>query len=164
MEDKFYTIDEIAEMLGMHHKTIRKFIREGKLGANKVGKQWRISGHELSVFMEKNNVNISNKKIDDEDSMEFSATDEKLHNTKGKINVSTVVEVNEVNFDEHARISNTLIALMNCKDPDMGNSTINVKYYENEKKLRVILWGSIKFMEEMLNLISMLVEQTKMQL
>lgn len=164
MENKFYTVDEIAEMLGMHHKTIRKFIREGKLGANKVGKQWRISGHELSVFMEKNNVNISNKKIDDEDSMEFSATDEELHNTKGKINVSSVVEINEVNIDEYSRISNTLIAVMNCKDSDMGNSTINVKYYEKEKKLRVMLWGSIKFTEEMLNLISILVEQTKMQL
>ena len=57
MEDKFYTIDKIAEMLGMHHKTIRKFITEGKLRANKVGKQWRISGHDLSLFMEDNNVN-----------------------------------------------------------------------------------------------------------
>ena len=60
MEEKFYTIDQIAEILGMHHKTIRKFITEGKLRANKVGKQWRISGHDLSLFMEDNNVNIKN--------------------------------------------------------------------------------------------------------
>jgi len=43
LEEKFYTIDQIADLLGMHHKTIRKFINEGKLGARKVGKQWRIS-------------------------------------------------------------------------------------------------------------------------
>ena len=62
MEEKFYTIDQIAEILGMHHKTIRKFITEGKLRANKVGKQWRISGHDLSLFMEDNNVNINGNK------------------------------------------------------------------------------------------------------
>lgn len=38
MEEKFYTIDQIAEILGMHNKTIRKFITEGKLRANKIGK------------------------------------------------------------------------------------------------------------------------------
>jgi len=26
MEDKFYTIDKIAELLGMHHKPTRQFI------------------------------------------------------------------------------------------------------------------------------------------
>ena len=61
MEEKFYTIDQIAEILGMHHKTIRRFITKGKLRANKIGKQWRISGHDLSLFMESNNITIRNK-------------------------------------------------------------------------------------------------------
>ncbi len=49
---------------------------------------------------------------------------------------------------------------MNCKDPKMGKATINMKYDEKENRLRVILWGRIKFIEEMLNSISVLVEQT----
>ena len=87
MEDNFYTIDQIAEMLGMHQKTIRKFITEGKLGASKVGKQWRISGHNLSVFMEKNNVKISNEKSDEELSIDYSTTGERQQ----RVNVSTLV-------------------------------------------------------------------------
>jgi hypothetical protein len=76
-----------------------------------------------------------------------------------KVNVSTVVDINDVDKEEYFRISNTLIAIMNCKDPKMGKSTINMKYDEKENRLRVLLWGNISFIEEMLNSISMLVDQ-----
>ncbi|WP_238881795.1 helix-turn-helix domain-containing protein [Clostridium sp. YIM B02551] len=157
MEDKFYSIDQIAEILDMHHKTIRKFITEGKLRANKVGKQWRITGHDLSLFMESNNLNISKENEDKEQAIEFSTKGENIRKSSGKINVSTVVDINEVNSEQYMRISNTLIALLNSKDPSMGNSTINVKYYEKENKLKVLLWGDIKFTEDMLSFITMLV-------
>ena len=162
MENQFYTIDKVAEILGMHHKTIRKFITEGKLAASKVGKQWRISGHDLSLFMEKNNVNINNKKASDESSIDFLTNGEVKETEKQKINVSTVVDINDVDKEQYFRISNTLIAVMNCKDPKMGKSTINMKYDEKENRLRVLLWGNVSFIEEMLNSISMLVEQTNM--
>ena len=28
MENKFYTIDQVAEVLDIHHKTVRKFIKD----------------------------------------------------------------------------------------------------------------------------------------
>lgn len=158
MEDKFYTVDQVAEILRMHHKTIRKFIREGKLSANKVGKQWRISGHDLSIFMEKNNVDIHNKDINERENIEFSTSGAGINIEKSKINISTVVDINEIDIDQYMRISNTLIAVTNCKDPDMGNSTISMKYYEKEKRLRVMLWGGLKYTEELLSTISILVD------
>ncbi|MBL4931809.1 helix-turn-helix domain-containing protein [Clostridium paridis] len=161
MEDKFYSIDQIAEILDMHHKTIRKFITEGKLRANKVGKQWRITGHDLSLFMESNNLNISKENEDKEQVIEFSTKGENIRKSSGRINVSTVADINEINSDQYMRISNTLIALLNSKDASMGNSTINVKYYEKENKLKVLLWGDIKFTEDMLSFIKMLVEGGK---
>lgn len=163
MENKFYTIDQIAEMLDLHHKTIRKFITEGRLGANKVGKQWRISGHDLSVFMEKNNVNIGNKeiKIEENDDVEFSTKKESGLTSKTKINVSSVVDINEVGRDEYFRISTLLMAIMNTRDEKMANSTINMKYYEKDNILRVMLWGNVQFTEEMIGLISTFVEQVR---
>jgi excisionase family DNA binding protein len=159
MENKFYTIDQIAELLGMHHKTIRKFITEGKLGASKVGKQWRISEHDLSIFMEKNNVRMDNEKINEELNIDYSAMGGVEYSTPGRINVSTVVDIKETEKDEYIRISNTLIAIANSKDPEMGKSTIHIKYDEKDKRTRAILWGSVKFIEDMLNTISILVEQ-----
>ena len=158
MEDKFYTIDQIAELLGMHHKTIRKFITEGKLGASKVGKQWRISGHNLSIFMENNDVKMSNENINEELNIDYSTEGKELGTMQQMVNVSTVVDINEIQKDEYIRISNTLIAVANSKEPEIGKSTVHVKFDEKDKRVRVILWGSIKFIENMLSTISMLVE------
>lgn len=162
MEEKFYTIDQIAEILGMHHKTIRKFITEGKLRANKVGKQWRISGHDLSIFMENNNVNIRNKNEVENEKIEFSTSNVDSNNRINKINVSTVVDINEVDMDEYMRISNTLLAVMNSKDSKMSNSTINMKHYQKERNLKVMLWGDTNFTKEMLDIISMLTQDNDM--
>jgi excisionase family DNA binding protein len=162
MEEKFYTIDKIAEILGMHHKTIRKFITEGKLKANKVGKQWRISGHDLSIFMENNNVNIRNKNEVENEKIEFSNGEVDINNKINKINISTVVDINGVDIDECRRISNMLLAVMNSKDSKMCNSTINIKHYQKEKNLKVMLWGDIEFTKEMLDFISMLTQSNDM--
>ena len=156
MEEKFYTIDQIAEILGMHHKTIRKFITEGKLRANKVGKQWRISGHDLSLFMENNNVNVRNKNEVENEKIEFSTGSVGGNNIRNQINVSTVIDINEIDSDEYRRISNMLLAAMNSKDPKMSNSTINMKHYQNERNLKVMLWGDTEFTKEMFDYISIL--------
>jgi excisionase family DNA binding protein len=158
MEEKLYTIDQVAEILGMHHKTIRKFITEGKLRANKVGKQWRISGHDLSLFMENSDIQIDRKK-EEENLIEFSTSKSTSSNSQNKINVSTVVDINDLNIDEYNRISNSLLALMNSKDPNLGLSTIKMQYSEKENRLRVLLWGDIKFTEEVLNFIELLTER-----
>ena len=54
MEEAFYTVEQVANLLQMHPKTItiQRYIREGKLSAVKFGKGWRVSGHDLSVFTE----------------------------------------------------------------------------------------------------------------
>lgn len=158
MEEKFYTIDQIAEILGMHHKTIRKFITEGKIRANKLGKQWRISGHDLSLFMENNSFKIGNERSIESEPIEFSNGNIDTNNKFNKINISTVIDINDVNIDEYRRISNMILALMNSKDSKMSNSTINIKHYQKEGNLKIMLWGDTEFIKEMLDIISMLIE------
>lgn len=157
MEDRFYTVDQIAEILGMHHKTIRKFIIEGKLRANKVGKQWRISGHDMSSFMENNNMVINDKT--EGEKLEFSSGEAVASGRDNKISISAVVDINEVNMEDCRRISNMLLAVMNTKDSKMSNSTINIKHYKNENNLKVMLWGDTEFIKEMLDFISILTQK-----
>lgn len=156
MEERFYTVDKVAEILGMHHKTIRKFIREGKLRANKIGKQWRISGHDLSSFMESNNIKMSNNNEVENEKIEFSNNSIDVKKKNNKINISTVVDINEVDMDEYRRISNMLLAVMNSKDSKVSNSTISIKYYQKENNLKLMLWGDTESIKEMLDLISIL--------
>ncbi len=157
MENKFYTVDQVSEMVNIHSKTVRKYIREGKLRATKMGKQWRITGHDLSLFMEnKTNVIPENSH---EVTDNFFKLDGSSNTNNNKISVSTVIDIIVDNKDEAERISNTLIAVMNSKDPQYGKSTINVQYIERSCKLRVMLWGTIHFIETLLSCISVLIDE-----
>ena len=136
MIENYYTVDQVAELLDMHVKTIRKFIREGKLQANKVGKQWRITGHNLSLFTEGNTQQNENMDTIHENIYSINNQTE----IKRKINVSSVVEIDVFNFDDASRISNSLMAIMNNKDPKYGKSSIKVQFLQKDKKIRIILF------------------------
>ncbi|MBG0787603.1 MAG: helix-turn-helix domain-containing protein, partial [Anaerolineaceae bacterium] len=36
MVEKYYTVEQIAEIINLHPKTIQRYIREGRLNAQKV--------------------------------------------------------------------------------------------------------------------------------
>ena len=45
-----YTVDQVAELLGLHVKTVRNYVRDGRLRAVRIGKQYRISRQDLAAF------------------------------------------------------------------------------------------------------------------
>ncbi|WP_346918020.1 helix-turn-helix domain-containing protein [Lacrimispora sp.] len=147
-------MNQVAEILDMHHKTIRNFITEGKLRAVKVGKQWRISHDDLRSFMDKNKEYTDKEQI-----VEFSTNETQISTASRSINVSTVIDIEHIDKDQYMRVSNTLIAIMNGKGSEFENSTVKVKYYESYNKVMILLWGDVTFIEEMLSTISMLVER-----
>ena len=57
MEDKFYTIQEIADILKVNYMTVYRWIRAGKLEAYKVEKQYRIKESDFQKFMEASKAN-----------------------------------------------------------------------------------------------------------
>ncbi|MBN3817173.1 helix-turn-helix domain-containing protein [Paraburkholderia sp. Se-20369] len=50
MLDDFHTVDEAAQRLRVHPKTILRFIRDGKLNASRVGKAYRIRRADLAAL------------------------------------------------------------------------------------------------------------------
>ena len=49
--DKIYTPEEIAEQLGLKKTTIWKYIRNGKMAANKFGTHYRVTQQQLDDFL-----------------------------------------------------------------------------------------------------------------
>lgn len=137
MKENYYTVDQVSKLLEMHPKTIRRFIREGKLGASRVGKQYRISGHDLSMFTGNDHQ-------------------EKTVMSTESIKVSTVVDLEAMSSDDASRISNMLIAASNQKGKNYGKASLNTQYIKEESKLRLMLWGSIEYTRIMLESIEML--------
>ena len=50
-EEKYYTIEEVAEMLKVVYLTVYRWIQDGKLKAYKAGKQYRINKSDLDRFI-----------------------------------------------------------------------------------------------------------------
>lgn len=162
MNDNFLTIYEVAEILGLHHKTVRGFIASGKLKAMKVGKQWRITGKDLNEFMGRDSS--LNKKENAEAvridflEKEIQYTNNQITETQiqGRISISAVVDIQTVYKKKFERISNTLLAVMNSKNVKMEHATMHIKYDEAGMVCKVFLWGRIEYVNEMLSIIALL--------
>lgn len=50
MAGRLYTVEDAAERLKLHPKTVLRFIREGRLPAAKVGKAYRVQASDLDAF------------------------------------------------------------------------------------------------------------------
>ena len=50
-EIQLYTVDEIAKILQAHPVTIRRYIREGKIKAQKIGKRYYVTKENLKAFV-----------------------------------------------------------------------------------------------------------------
>jgi len=51
MTTKFYTPQEISEMLRVNIMTVYRYIRAGKITAHKIGKDYRIDEKEYEEFL-----------------------------------------------------------------------------------------------------------------
>ncbi len=149
MKNDIMTVDQVSNILKLHAKTVRRYIKEGKLEANKVGGQWRVTQENLNRFLgteqdiPESIVEIVNNSI--------NKTKDPI---KEKVQVTTIVDVYVQDKEEAIRICNTVFAVMNCKDPADTKSRCDHIYYESESKARFILWGSLEFITNMLGCIS----------
>ena len=48
LKDQYYTIYEVAEILKVHHNTIRRAINDNRLKASKIGTKWLIKKEDIS--------------------------------------------------------------------------------------------------------------------
>lgn len=48
---EFVSTEEIADILGLHKRMIQKIIREGRLNAIKIGKNYRVAKEDLEIFL-----------------------------------------------------------------------------------------------------------------
>lgn len=47
-----YTLDEISELLKTTKRTLYKYLKDGKLPASKIGREWRVTEEQLQAFLD----------------------------------------------------------------------------------------------------------------
>lgn len=57
LQKDYFTIYEVAELLGFHHNTVRRMIKSGELKATQFNnREWRIKKTDLEAFTKPSNV------------------------------------------------------------------------------------------------------------
>lgn len=60
-EDEYYTIKEVAEILKVAYLTVYRWVRDEKIKAYQLGKEYRIKRDDLDKFMESSKYKTKNK-------------------------------------------------------------------------------------------------------
>ena len=140
MNKEFLTIVEVANLLGLHVKTVRNYVRDGRLKSTRFGKQYRIARSDLDAFT--GGVTSSSGR------------------PRGPVSIgsSAIVEIDGLNPEAASRISNALTGAAKGRDED-NPLRIDAIYYEEQARLKVVIIGSIESTTILLNMIEFLAKE-----
>ncbi|MDO9578183.1 MAG: helix-turn-helix domain-containing protein [Candidatus Cloacimonadales bacterium] len=144
-------VDQVAQMLSFHTRTIRRLIKEGKLTAVKFGGQWRISRQDLQLMLNRKDVLEESSNIWTHQVEEFlqGKSDPKL----ARIQVCSVVDC-YLSSQAVKELAQKLLDLMNTPDTARIYAKFQYMNFETTGKARFILWGNPSFLTKMLETIS----------
>ena len=49
---KLYSVEDLVDLLKLSDRTVRAYLREGKIKARKIGLRWRVTEANLKKFLE----------------------------------------------------------------------------------------------------------------
>ena len=140
MSTQLYTADEVAGLLNLHVKTIRRYVREGRLKARRIGKEYRIARADLDDF-----------------AGETRPADTPVARTRHVI-ASSIVDVDAINPDESHRITTMIMASLTSRKGEPDFPRVDSIYYPEQAKLRVTITASPLLTCELLRMINALQE------
>ena len=119
------SIDQVAERLGLHVRTVRRYVREGRLGAVRIGKQYRVTPEALDTLTGRTPPAT------------LASTLSARH-----IEVSSIVQVDGVDLETASRVTNALLSSVNGRPEGAQPLRIDTIYDPERGRLKVILNGS----------------------
>lgn len=140
-------IDKVSKILGMHPKTIRRYVRNNQLKAVKIGKEYRINVDDLKQFISKDEI----VKMMKEDTLEkvYSFLNGKNELKDGGIEVCSIVDI-LTDKNTANEISQRLTDYIN----NSNDKNLRYQYVYQNEKARYIFFGSPLAISELLLLVS----------
>jgi len=67
-QSSLYTVEELAGLFGIQERTLRAYIKEGRLRGRKLARRWYVSGRSIMTYFEEGHqTGIDEDKEDEED-------------------------------------------------------------------------------------------------
>jgi excisionase family DNA binding protein len=137
-----YSVAQVADLLGLHVKTVRGYIRDGRLKAVRIGKQYRITPEDLAAF--------TGHPIE-------PPTRETARRVR-HVEVSSVVQVDAISPEAVRRLANTLMAAVAVRPEGADRLRLQTVYDEERASLKIIVIGGLADSAEVMRLVSTLLE------
>jgi excisionase family DNA binding protein len=136
MSQELYSVEQVAERLGLHVKTVRNYVREGRLKAVRIGKQYRIAREDLEAMTGRS---------------EPPPEPVRRHR---HVEVSSIVEIDAISPEMANRLTTSLIG---------GASGIRIETIYNAERghMKIVLVGSMDINASYFKFISAVLESEK---
>ncbi len=121
MSEQLHTVQQAAEQLRLHPKTVLRLIHEGRLRGTRIGKSYRIQDSDLKAF---------------------AGVPAEGRSAPLRTRVTCVVEIEDARVEVHRRISNVLsaVAMSGQVRPDPVHMTS--AYDPETGKLKLVMFGA----------------------
>jgi len=137
-----YSVEQVAERLGLHVRTVRNYVRTGRLRAVRIGKQYRIARADL------------------EELTGGPATrTPRPARRRRHVEVSSVVAVDAIDQAAAGRVANTLMGATANRQRGDRPVRIETIYDEERASMRVVVLGGLADTVGLLRLVGALVAE-----
>jgi excisionase family DNA binding protein len=136
MSQELYSVEQVAERLGLHVKTVRSYVREGRLKAVRIGKQYRIAREDLEAMTGR---------------PEPAPEPVERHR---HVEVSSIVEIDAISSEAANHLSMSLVSVAK-------GVRIEAIYNPERARLKIILVGDLEQNASYLKFIGAMLELKK---
>jgi excisionase family DNA binding protein len=127
MTQELYSVEQVAGLLKLHVRTVRNYVREGRLKAIRIGKQYRVAREDLEAMTGKAAASLEPEPVRRERYVE----------------VSSIVEIDAISGEAAGRMMTLLTSMANTRTGGDQPLRIESIYHEERARLKVILTGSL---------------------
>jgi excisionase family DNA binding protein len=123
-EDRMFSLEEVAERLGMQVRTIRSYVRTGRLKAIRIGKQYRVAREDLESITGPRGWRASAAR-------------------HRRAEVSSIIQADAVSQETADRINNHLLGAAKAPRDDGATLRVETIYDRAHAQIKVIVIGSL---------------------
>ncbi|MFC8074621.1 helix-turn-helix domain-containing protein [Streptomyces sp. NPDC057307] len=145
-ERELYSVGEVAERLGLHVRTVRNYVRDGRLKAVRIGKQYRISRADFEALTSLPEAGDAAKAGE---AGEAAAGIPRVRH----VEVSSIVQIDSVGPESASRLSTLVTASAQSVRDTADSLRIQVVYDEERARMKIVILGGAADTAALLNLI-----------
>ncbi len=127
MNQDLFSVEQVAERLGLHVRTVRNYVRDGRLKAVRIGKQYRIARENLEALTGQTATSAAAARAE----------------ARRLVEVSSIVQIDTIAVDDANRITNALMAAAKGRPATEDPLRIDTIHDPERARLKVIVTGSI---------------------